>query len=430
MGRAPDIFLPRDGANKIASATSGHGELTLVHVVAEDLYVVKAVGIGHQVRIPVVVPPEDMVLGWDGPTFQGQWITRPADQINLAHRDLLHRPLHEIPIEEFRDMVPGLQDPGNQTGFVITHDPDLPQDYRELGVDEYAGWLVTRNWARPVHLDVEPEVVGIDQLIDRWPVEAMKSHSVIVVGCGSIGGSAAEGLARFGIGRVELVDPDRFRWHNALRHVLGRESVGAYKATALARMLRGRWPTQTFNPNVLDVVHDAHELRALLADADLIVCTADGIAARRVVSHLARRAKKPAVLACVLDNGAIGEIVRLRPTPRFGCLLCLRAEHSSRGAMDVEAAQERDYGTGDVHLPMTAVPPDLHLVGTLAAKIAVATLLESMHGIRSQRLPGEYAIVGLQPSGDLAQPFDLSFAGDVRWAGVPAPRPDCPTCNP
>ena len=63
--------------------------------------------------------------------------------------------------------------------------------------------------------------------------------------------------------------------------------------------------------------------------------------------------------------------------------------------MDAEADQELDYGTGRVHQPMTAVPPDLRYVGTFAAKVAIATLLESLHGDHTQQVPGEHAIIGL-----------------------------------
>ena len=84
----------------------------------------------------------------------------------------------------------------------------------------------------------------------------------------------------------------------------------------------------------------------------------------------------------------------------------------------------------NVHQPMTAVPPDLRYIGTFAAKVAVATLLESHHGDHTQQVPGEHAIIGLRPAGDLAVPFDLSQAGDVRWSSIPRPRTSCPTCSP
>lgn len=332
MSSSPDIFLPRDGADKIASSAREKGELAFDYAAGEDLFIVKIVEIGHEVRSPVVIPAEAKVLNWTGSTFAGQWVKRPADDINLHHRLMLSRPQHVIAFEDFRKMLPEVTDPGLKTGFLITYDPEVPEALSELGVEKFAGWLVERGGVRPAHLEVETDVVGLDQLIGQWPVEDLADASVMVVGCGSIGGATAEALARFGVGTVELVDPDRLLWHNVVRHVLGIESVGAHKASALSRELSSRWPTGTFTPHHIDVVTSAHELRAALPAVDLVVCTADGIAARRVVSHLARRAGKPLVLACVLDNGAIGEIIRLRPTPRFGCLLCLRHEASGGGS--------------------------------------------------------------------------------------------------
>ena len=52
------------------------------------------------------------------------------------------------------------------------------------------------------------------------------------------------------------------------------------------------------------------------------------------------------------------------------------------------------------------------------------------HGDHTQQVPGEHAIIGLRPTGDLAAPFDLSQAGDVRWSSIPRPRASCPTCSP
>lgn len=96
--------------------------------------------------------------------------------------------------------------------------------------------------------------------------------------------------------------------------------------------------------------------------------------------------------------------------------------------MSPEPTLDRDYGTGTRHLPMTAVEGDLGLVGQLAAKVAVSTLLEPL-GYREQRLPGDHAILGLQPKPDMAPPFDLNCAGELGWRNLPAPEPSCPTCG-
>lgn len=399
------------------------------YVLSEDMYVVNALTSSAGTTLPVQIPAEYRSLNWEGEPKGGQWIRKPQDQINSLHRYLISRSSGILNYKAFRDMVPGVVDPGNHSGLLITHDPELPPEAVKNGVHEFAGWNVERSGVRPIHIEVEPKVLGLQQLAGRWPIEELAGNSILVVGCGSIGSAAAEALAGYGVGRVLLVDPDRFLWHNMLRHTLGPESVGRRKVDALRDHLNSQWPLQNVEAFPIDVVSQAHLLRPLMKDIDLVICTADGIAPRRVVSHLARRAGKPALMACVLDNGSIGELLRLRPSPRFGCLLCFRAHLHAAGAMDAEADQELDYGSGRVHQPMTAVPPDLRLVGTMAAKAGVATLLESLHGDHTQALPGEHAVIGLRPGGDLASPFDTKAVAGISWGTIPQPREHCPTCG-
>jgi hypothetical protein len=149
------------------------------------------------------------------------------------------------------------------------------------------------------------------------------------------------------------------------------------------------------------------------------------VESRRAVNHLARRAGRPAVFACVLEDGAFGEVIRVRE--RTGCLCCLRLTQIETGSFDPEPGIDLGYGTGTTHRPMTAAPSDLQLVGTLAAKLTLSTLLEA-RGRWHQRLPGDFAIIGLQPKPDMLPPFDLECAGDIRWNDLPGRRNDCPTC--
>ena len=393
------------------------------------MYVVVAVDATQGVRSQVKIPGEYEALRWGDQNHHGQWMRAYAADLSAMHLTMLRRPGTAIPFDRFRELVPGVDDPGVKLGLLICYDPDLPDEIRTEGGREYAGWLIERSGVRPVGLEVEPSSFGLAQLNGKWPIDELADSSVMVVGVGSIGGATAESLAGYGIGRIELVDHDRFLWHNIVRHVLGKESVGRYKVDGMRSSLRSRWPHLDVRARRFDVVEDAHILRSLVGAVDLIVCAADGIAPRRVVSHLARRAGIPAVLACVLDRGAVGEILRLRPTPRFGCLLCQRAHLAEQGAMDAEADQELSYGTGQVHQPMSAVGPDLHLVGQFAAKSAVSTILESLHGDHTQRLPDERGLIGLRPARDLAPPYDLAHPCEIRWGSIPSPRPGCYTCG-
>ena len=425
----PYIILTRDASAKIARARSASGGLDMRHSPSELMYVVDTVETDKGVRIQVNIPPQYRALRWGDSRHIAQWMRKPYEHINLVNLTMFSRPGTGLAFNDFRKIVPGVGDPGNSLGLLITHDPDLSAEELKAGAREFAGWLIRREGVRPIHIEVEPEVIGIAQLEGRWPVEQLATNTVMLVGCGSIGSAAAVALAGYGVGRIVLVDPDRFLWHNMLRHTLGPESVGRLKVDALRTTFADRWPDLHVETHALDVVTEADFFRPLVDNVHLVLCAADGIAPRRVVSHFARRAGKTAVLACVLEHGTIGEIIRLRPSPRFGCLLCFRQHLSENKAMDAEADQELDYGTGHVHQPMTAVPPDLHAVGILAAKTAVATLLESFHGDPTQRLPGEHAVIGLRPSGDLAPPFNISRAGEISWASIPAPRASCPTCD-
>lgn len=426
----PFIVLTRDGARLMAESTITGGELSLRYASASDTYVVHSVESARHTRIQVSIPRDYTTLRSDETRHAGQWMNKAGTDIHLHHLAVLRRPGTVISYDAFRAMVAGVRDPSTGLGLLITYDPDLDPQLRAAGAAEFAGWLIERDGVRPIQVVVEPAVLGVAQLRNDWPVDLLDRASVMLVGCGSIGGAAAQALAAYGIGDLHLVDPDRFLWHNIVRHVLGPESVSRYKVDALKSRHGQLWPQQTVTAHRLDVVDDAHHIRSLIDSVDIIVCTADGITPRRVVSHLARRADKPAVLACVLDHGSLGEILRLRPTPRFGCLLCSRQHLASMGAIDTEADQELEYGTGNTHQPMTAIPPDLHLIGTLAAKVAVATILESRHGDHTQRLPGEHAIIGLHPANSLTAPFDLTHTTDLRWATIPPPRSACPTCNP
>lgn len=214
--------------------------------------------------------------------------------------------------------------------------PNIPTDWRELGIQAFAAWNVTRAGATAIHLAMEPATVGLSQLQGHWPVDLLATKRILVVGTGSIGGAVATKLAAYGVGTLGFMDPDRLLWHNTVRHVLGPEHVGRRKVDALADVLTQRWPGIVIERHRLDVVTDADQARTIFPAADLIICAADGIAPRRVVSHLARRARKPAILTCVLDNGSIGEILRLRPGRNSGCLLCQRSHLAASNAIDPE----------------------------------------------------------------------------------------------
>lgn len=97
------------------------------------------------------------------------------------------------------------------------------------------------------------------------------SRHVVVIGAGSLGSMAIEGLVLSGVGKLTLVDPGFFESANVGRHTLGVASIGQSKVFALRARLLADYPhlvIETKNKRV-------QELREWLknSDADLVMCT-------------------------------------------------------------------------------------------------------------------------------------------------------------
>ncbi|MBQ8373872.1 MAG: tRNA threonylcarbamoyladenosine dehydratase [Candidatus Methanomethylophilaceae archaeon] len=82
-------------------------------------------------------------------------------------------------------------------------------------------------------------------LIGEEGVEMLRSASVIVCGCGAVGGYSIEGLVRAGVGRMRVVDGDVFSGSNLNRQVLATtETIGRPKAQVACERAR------SINPDI------------------------------------------------------------------------------------------------------------------------------------------------------------------------------------
>jgi hypothetical protein len=426
--RALIILVPQEAATRIREG-GAWGTVTFKVSDAENAGHVHQISSGPNTGLlPVEIRPERQhFLSFGDIRQSGLWYRAGGDLHVLWY--LSRRRQIDLALQGFKDYVPsGFKNPGNAPYIAITYAPDAPSRVPEAPIPDLAAWNVSRDRVTPLDIECEPDTLGNAQLTPYWPTEQLEEATVAVIGVGSIGGATAHALAAYGLGRLILVDPDRLRWHNLVRHVCGPAHVGRLKVSAVREDLRQLRPETRVDARALDVVTDADQIRALLSETDLVVGATDGVASRRVISHLARRARIDAILACVLEDGAIGEVLRLRPWPDRGCLTCQRQALRESGSIDPEPGIDAGYGTGTAHRPMTAVGADLHLVGHLAAKAAVATILER-NGFADQKLPADHAIIGLRPQPGRAAPFDVIRSETVRWRSSTPPIPGCPTCE-
>ena len=163
----------------MAQAERDHGDLVMRYAPSEDMYVIVAIEVAKGDRRRVDIPREYEALHYGDATFAGQWMRQPALDINMHHLDMLRRVDVATPLSAFRQVVPGVRDPHANTALLITHDPDLPKEWRDIGGYEYAGWLVNRSGVEPTHVEVEPDCVGLQQLTGSWPVADLQERSIL-----------------------------------------------------------------------------------------------------------------------------------------------------------------------------------------------------------------------------------------------------------
>ena len=101
----------------------------------------------------------------------------------------------------------------------------------------------------------------------------LSKKSVLVIGCGSLGGYVAHLLSRAGIGRLTLTDNDVLAWDNLGRHVLGATAIGSFKATELARELAKQMPHLEIEGIPKDWREALNDNPNLFANKDLVIST-------------------------------------------------------------------------------------------------------------------------------------------------------------
>jgi molybdopterin/thiamine biosynthesis adenylyltransferase len=210
----------------------------------------------------------------------------------------------------------------------------------------------------------------------------LKAH-VVVIGLGGLGGGVCETLARVGVGRLTLVDGDRFSDHNLNRQALCTENeLGAAKAETAARRIRA------INSTTETVIHTdfmtADNGAAIIQDAQVIVDCLDNIPSRFTLQAVAKAAGLPLVSAAV--GGEAGHLMVIFP--------------GDRGLEQIYGPPEAQQGEKGAEAVLGCLP---HMV-TLMANLEVNEALNILLG-RESRLRGRMLLVDL--AGGLFETVDL-----------------------
>ena len=138
---------------------------------------------------------------------------------------------------------------------------------------------------------------------------ALLQSGVIVCGCGSVGSMAALDLARSGVGRFLLIDPDVLAIENLSRHQCGLADVGRRKVEAVAERLHQINPRAQVEIHALPLerLDPAVVARFCKGSSDTLMLTcADSRRADRYSAKLAGRVPWSGVKPEVCDLIAVG----------------------------------------------------------------------------------------------------------------------------
>ena len=183
--------------------------------------------------------------------------------------------------------------------------------------------------------------------------------TVCIVGLGGLGGLVTETLARTGIGRLHLVDGDRFEAHNLNRQLLsGSGQLGQPKAEAAVNRVG------LINPGIEVTATEAFlepdNAKAIIDDSDLVVDCLDNIPSRFDLEAAARRIGIPMISAAVA--GISGHLTTIFP--------------NDKGLVNIYGPEDQLTSTGGVELKLGCLAPGVNLIASLACAETVKVLLK------------------------------------------------------
>ncbi|OPY74015.1 MAG: Molybdopterin-synthase adenylyltransferase [Syntrophorhabdus sp. PtaU1.Bin058] len=184
-------------------------------------------------------------------------------------------------------------------------------------------WDVQSRAAKRFHLtytEVEEAILELSLIPLRYrrngnlitPPDQLRllKSSVAVIGCGGLGGYIVEETARLGIGRIVVVDPDRFEEHNLNRQPFSTlRTVGMPKVEAAVQRVTEINPVVTVVP-----VREAFSRinsGVILKDIDVAVDALDTIAARIELAETCDALSIPMVYGTV--GGWYGQVATQMP---------------------------------------------------------------------------------------------------------------------
>ena len=217
----------------------------------------------------------------------------------------------------------------------------------------------------------------------------------LLIGCGALGSSHAESLARAGVGKLRIVDRDFVEASNLQRQTMFTERDADEripKAVAAAKHLREINRDIEVDSQIADVNHS--NIESLIKNCDVVLDGTDNFATRYLINDACVKHQINWIYGAAVGSYGVTMTIRPHQTP---CLRCVFAEAPP-------AASAPTCDTAGVIMPIINVVAAVQV--TEALKLLTGQT-DDLHGALMQ--------------------FDV-WRNEWRKINPGPPSPDCPTC--
>lgn len=251
----------------------------------------------------------------------------------------------------------------------------------------------------------------------------LASKSVLVLGCGALGGDVAVTLANAGVGKLILVDHDIMAPGNVIRHATGLAATGLSKTDALRQLLHQHNPFVDVESLPHSATDPRERIDELLQRADIAVSTIADENVELVINEAAVRLGRTVIYGRALRSGLAARVFRVRPQ-QDACKKCLALyrDGAEKGEglrwIDVPSAQSELLARECGQPVLAGSASDLRFAADLTSRAVIDELAEgtSWNNLLWVREPWPGAPASVSAPYTAARE---SFA----------PRPECPACG-
>lgn len=226
--------------------------------------------------------------------------------------------------------------------------------------------------------------------------EKLLNSRVLLVGCGALGSSHAEMLARAGVGNLRIVDRDFVEFTNLQRQTLFKESDAANRLPkAIAAKTRIAEVNSEINVEAIIADVNNSNVESLIDGCDLVIDGADNFQVRYLLNDACVKNNVTWIYGAAVSSYGTTMTIRPKVTP---CLRCIFDEMPDAGSAPT-------CDTAGVIMPIIATVSAIQV--SEALKILVGDS-KSLHGSLMQ--------------------FDV-WANDRQKIKLGEPNADCKCCG-